>query len=245
MTVMGILFVVFIFGFGYSNYLQSQVYMLEREKEYEAASMIMRSAITEAMYLLHFDNQVFINKIKSVTAEDFKQPYVIYTAKADASKKMLDEVFKKSSNNELEVAFELREVAPFRDFKKTGEKTLRLGVTGKIRAGSLNLKYECETLLRFAAVIYDRLEGEAKTIEMSPERVSAVISDVKSIGNGKYYGICVYNGYDVKAAKELAQKSPKFRAMLVNPAGLVLLNKAFVTEGYTLTFSPPVPLPPR
>jgi len=245
MMVMGILFVIFIFGFGYSNYLQSQVHLLEREKEYEAASLILRSAITESLYILNYDNQIFINKIKSITPKDFIRPYEIYQAKAENSRKLMEEVFKKYGSKDLGISYEVREVIPFKDFERTGEKTLRMGIIARLNAGGLNVRHECEVLVRFAAVIFDKYEADARIIKVGPERASAMISDVRSFNTGKYYGICVYTGADAKAAREAAQKSSRFRALLVNPAGLVMVNKAFVTEGYTLTFSPPVPIPPR
>lgn len=236
LVVMGILFVIFIFGFGYANYLSGQVYLLEREKEYEAARMIIRSGFTEALYMLNFDNAQLIQKLKAAPAGVVEKPYEFFEPRTETSQKLMEKVFEKFKNQKLRVVFELAEVMPFRK-DLGGERFARFIVKGHFNAGMIYAKLEGEVFARLAKISRSRTQ-KGDSIDISPERIYAVVNDPRSLSAGKYFGLCVFTGSDPKAAKEAAARAPEFRGTLLMPDGTVITDKAAQSSEYSLTFGP-------
>lgn len=239
LVVLGLLFVIFIFGFGYANYLNGQVYFLEREKDYEAARLIIKSAFTESLYLINYDNRDFINRLQNTASEGFSKPFNFYNAKTDASKRLMKKIFEKYENPSLNVWFELIEPLDFKTDAEAGEKFARFKLHGQFNAGIIAAKLEYEVIARLAKITYEN-RGGASYLKLSPERVFAVINKDEHIEDGKYYGICVYNGRDPKAAKKAAEANDEFKALLVTPNGTVICDRALTYNGYCLTFGPPM-----
>jgi hypothetical protein len=239
LVVLGLLFVIFIFGFGYANYLNGQVYFLEREKDYEAARLIIKSAFTETLYLINYDNRDFINRLQNTSSEGFTKPFDFYNAKVDASKRLMKKIFEKYENPSLNVWFELIEPLDFKKDAQAGEKFARFKLHGQFNAGIISAKLEYEIIARLAKITYEN-RGGASYLKLSPERVFAVINKDEHIEGGRYYGICVYNGRDPKSAKKAAEANDEFKALLVTPNGTVICDRALTYNGYCLTFGPPI-----
>ncbi|HNY11077.1 MAG TPA: hypothetical protein PKK26_05745 [Candidatus Wallbacteria bacterium] len=235
LIVMGILSVIFVFGFGYANYLSGQVYLLEREKDYEAARMILRSGITEAIYVLNFDNAIMIQKLKKVNPDENIKPYEFFEPRVETTEKLMEKVFEKFKNRKLRIVFELAEVMPFQNGRE-GEKFARFIVRGHFNAGMLYTKIEGEIIARLSLISYNK-RSSVSALEINPDRIFAVVNTPAMITNSRYFGICVFAGADPKAAKEAAEKSPEFRGALVMPDGTLLTNRMSNGE-YCLTFGP-------
>lgn len=239
LVVLGLLFVIFIFGFGYANYLNGQVYFLEREKDYEAARLIIRSAFTETLYLMNYDNAEFITRLKNIGQQGFMKPFDFCEAKVEASKRLMKKIFEKYDNPSLKVWYELVELTDFKQSPAPGEKFARFVLHGQLNAGIIMAKQEYEIVARLAQVNYDNRAG-VPYLKLSPERVFAVISREELIENGRYYGICVYTGTDAKKAKKLADSNDEFKALLVLPNGALITDRSLQSGNFCLTFGPPV-----
>ncbi len=235
LIVMGILSVIFVFGFGYANYLSGQVFLLEREKEYEAARMILRSGITEAIYVLNFDNSMMVQKLKKVSPDENIKPYEFYEPRVETTEKLMEKIFEKAKNRKLRIVFELAEVMPFKN-GQGAEKFARFIVRGYFNAGMLFTKIECEIIARLSLISVNK-RVSVPALEINPDRIFAVINTPAMFANSRYYGICVFTGADPKAAKEAAEKAAEFRGVLVMPDGSILTNR-MPGGDYSLTFGP-------
>ncbi|HPG57554.1 MAG TPA: hypothetical protein PKW98_07035 [Candidatus Wallbacteria bacterium] len=239
LVVLGILSVIFIFGFGYANYLNGQVYFLEREKDYEAARLIIKSAFTETLYLLNYDNSEFIKKLQNVSSQGFSKPFDFYQAKVEASKRLMKKIFEKYDNPSLKVWLELIEPVDFKISAAPGEKFARFKLHGQLNAGIIVSRLEYEVIARLSKIVHEN-RGSAYYIKLTPERIFAVIAKDEFIEAGRYYGICVYTGMDQKQAKKAALANEEFKALLVNPNGSVIVDKALPTGDFCLTFGPAI-----
>ncbi|HOT75500.1 MAG TPA: hypothetical protein PK467_06930 [Candidatus Wallbacteria bacterium] len=239
LVVLGILSVIFIFGFGYANYLNGQVYFLEREKDYEAARLIIKSAFTETLYLLNYDNSEFIKKLQNVSSQGFSKPFDFYQAKVEASKRLMKKIFEKYDNPSLKVWLELIEPVDFKISSAPGEKFARFKLHGQLNAGIIASRLEYEVIARLAKIVHENRDS-TYYIKLTPERIFAVIAKDEFIESGRYYGICVYTGMDPKRAKKAALANEEFKALLVTPNGSVIVDKALPTGDFCLTFGPAI-----
>ncbi|MEZ7891918.1 MAG: hypothetical protein QMC67_09225 [Candidatus Wallbacteria bacterium] len=238
MVVMGILFVIFIFGFGYVNYLNGQVYMIAHEKDYEFARLIVKSAVLESMENINFESGAFIDKLKKMDGRGpVLSPYNFYEPKISSIKKIVEEKFNDKTFN-LKVIFEPLEIIPFAENTGEGEKFVRFNVKASFNSGLMAASEIYEVTARLAALIDSKNSNNVKGYKLIPERVSAVINKPEALLNGKYYGICVYTGPDYKIAKETAAKARKFRGILVNPNGDVIADKMISAGRNVLSFGP-------
>jgi len=235
--VLGVLFVIFIFGFGYANYLRGQVYLLEREKDYEAARLIIKSGFTEALYMLNYDPAAFGQKMQSLSTAGAIRPYEFFGAKVEASKRLMKKVFEGYDNPSLKVWFELVSVHEFSSSAQLGEKFAKFKICGQLNAGLVVSKLEGEVSARLAKITYET-RGGGTLVKLIPERIFAVVNREESLAAGKYYGICVYNGADLKKAKKMAEANEDFNALLVTPNGAIIVDKIIAAAGYSLTFGP-------
>jgi hypothetical protein len=239
LVVLGLLSVIFVFGFGYANYLNGQVYFLEREKDYEAARLIIKSAFTETLYLVNYDNAELITRLKNITQQSFSKPFDFYEARVEASKRLMKKVFEKYENPSLKVWYELIEPVDFKQNAEPGEKFVRFKLHGQLNAGIIMSKMEYEVVARLAKINYE-YRNNVQHLKLSPERVFAVINKEEFIESGRYYGICVYTGLDAKKAKKAAESNDEFKALLVMPNGSVIIDRSLQNASFCLTFGPPI-----
>ena len=191
MVVMGILFVICIFGFGYVNYLNGQVYMITHEKDYEFARLMVRSAVLEAMEGLGFENSLLMDKIKNLSGRGVvSAPYDFYEPKISSIKKFVEDKFNDKKFS-FKVVFEPLEIIPFAENAGQGEKFVRFNVKASFNSGLTAASENYEVTARLAALIDEKNNNNAKSYKIIPERISAVINKPENLLNGKYYGICV------------------------------------------------------
>lgn len=238
-TILGLLFVLFIFAFGYSNYLNGQVYFLEREKYYEAAKFIVKSAFNETLYLINYDNAEFISKLKNINKSNFLKPFIFYEAKVEATTKLMQKIFEKSDKPTLRVWYELNNIVDFKIEPMANEKFAFFKLHGLFKSGLISVKLEYEIIGRLSKIEYNNNNGIAY-LKLSPERVFAIIENDENIKHNKYYGICIYKGNNPKLAKKYADSNDEFRALLVQTNGAIITDKSLQYDSYCLTFSPPI-----